>query len=361
MLVLAVKSIAPLSRAARGGQRSAPARNFRVPTGVRDQCHRAPARPSADLASLAGLLRRRCSSPRCGCARRGPPARARRRLRAGRGRRRATSTARPRARRAACTAPRRRCSRVRDVREALRARCASRADVALRASRTSSATPNRRAHAERSSRTTPGAARRRAAGRRCSGTSPARSASTRRTRGQQRRSRAGRPGGARRDRRGARHRRRLRATAAASGARPTSRARSFVTRLRLRRRRPPTRRPQRPRHARRRHDRRGDRTTASALTGLAYGATIMPVRVLDRDGEGDAVDDRARASATPPRHGAKVINLSFEFDTERHAPREIPEHARRAPLRAPQGRRSSSARPATRPTPRSPTRRARAT
>ena len=36
------------------------------------------------------------------------------------------------------------------------------------------------------------------------------------------------------------------------------------------------------------------------LTGLAYGATIMPVRVLDAAGEGDATDDRRAASATPP-------------------------------------------------------------
>ena len=35
------------------------------------------------------------------------------------------------------------------------------------------------------------------------------------------------------------------------------------------------------------------------LTGLAYGATIMPVRVLDRNGEGDAARDRRRPSAGP--------------------------------------------------------------
>ena len=41
----------------------------------------------------------------------------------------------------------------------------------------------------------------------------------------------------------------------------------------------------------------------------------MPVRVLDRAGDGDSVRDQRAASATPPRKGAKVINLSFEFDS----------------------------------------------
>jgi serine protease len=51
-----------------------------------------------------------------------------------------------------------------------------------------------------------------------------------------------------------------------------------------------------------------------ALTGIAYGATIMPVRVLDEQGLGDAAAIAAgiRYSA---RRGAKVINLSLEFDS----------------------------------------------
>ena len=51
------------------------------------------------------------------------------------------------------------------------------------------------------------------------------------------------------------------------------------------------------------------------VTGLAYGARIMPVRVLDRLGEGDsvAISYGIRYAA---RHGAKVINLSFEFGTQ---------------------------------------------
>ena len=49
------------------------------------------------------------------------------------------------------------------------------------------------------------------------------------------------------------------------------------------------------------------------LTGLAYGARIMPVRVLDRFGEGDsfAIAAGIRYAA---RRGADIINLSFEFD-----------------------------------------------
>jgi serine protease len=51
------------------------------------------------------------------------------------------------------------------------------------------------------------------------------------------------------------------------------------------------------------------------LTGLAFGARIMPVRVLDRNGTGNAstIADGVRFAA---RHGAKVINLSLEFGAE---------------------------------------------
>ena len=52
---------------------------------------------------------------------------------------------------------------------------------------------------------------------------------------------------------------------------------------------------------------------AKGLTGLAYGVQLMPVRVLDRDGRGDA-----RRIALGIRfavdHGAKMINLSLNFD-----------------------------------------------
>jgi serine protease len=49
------------------------------------------------------------------------------------------------------------------------------------------------------------------------------------------------------------------------------------------------------------------------LTGLAYGVRIMPVRVLDRAGDGDAVTI-ARGIRFAVDHGAKVLNLSLNFD-----------------------------------------------
>ena len=137
----------------------------------------------------------------------------------------------------------------------------------------------------------------------------------------------GRPGGARRDGRRARHRRRLlrprplprsaRSTSARTSpaaARPTSATATscagydFVD---------DDRRP---------NDENGHGTHVAGtigegtddnvgVTGLAYGARIMPVRVLDRIGEGDSVAISAgiRWAAA---HGADVINLSFEFGTQ---------------------------------------------
>jgi serine protease len=49
------------------------------------------------------------------------------------------------------------------------------------------------------------------------------------------------------------------------------------------------------------------------LTGLAYGATIMPVRVLDQNGEGNA-STIAKGIDYAVSHGAQVVNLSLEFD-----------------------------------------------
>jgi len=49
------------------------------------------------------------------------------------------------------------------------------------------------------------------------------------------------------------------------------------------------------------------------LTGLAYGAGIMPVRVLNQKGEGDA-QTITNGIYYAVNHGAQVINLSLEFD-----------------------------------------------
>lgn len=51
------------------------------------------------------------------------------------------------------------------------------------------------------------------------------------------------------------------------------------------------------------------------VTGLAYGARLMPVRVLDSLGSGDSVTISAGIRYAV-KHGARIINLSFEFDSE---------------------------------------------
>jgi serine protease len=59
------------------------------------------------------------------------------------------------------------------------------------------------------------------------------------------------------------------------------------------------------------------------VTGLAYGARIMPVRVLDAAGYGDIVAI-SRGVRWAVRNGAQIINLSFEFGTAVRA-RQIPD------------------------------------
>jgi len=52
-----------------------------------------------------------------------------------------------------------------------------------------------------------------------------------------------------------------------------------------------------------------------ALTGIAYGVRLMPIKVLDRTGEGDS-GRIARGIRWATDHGAQVINLSFEFPSD---------------------------------------------
>jgi len=64
------------------------------------------------------------------------------------------------------------------------------------------------------------------------------------------------------------------------------------------------------------------------LTGLAYRAKLMPVRVLDRNGSGRA-DQIARGIAYAVAHDADVINMSFNFGCGKRVP-SIDEELRRA-------------------------------
>jgi serine protease len=59
------------------------------------------------------------------------------------------------------------------------------------------------------------------------------------------------------------------------------------------------------------------------LTGLAFASRIMPVRVLDSQGEGEA-STIAEGVRYAVRHGARVINLSLEFSSNVTAS-DIPE------------------------------------
>jgi serine protease len=55
------------------------------------------------------------------------------------------------------------------------------------------------------------------------------------------------------------------------------------------------------------------------LTGLAYGAKLMPVRVLDREGFGNALDI-AKGIRFAVAHHAQVINMSFNFACGKRVP-----------------------------------------
>jgi len=55
------------------------------------------------------------------------------------------------------------------------------------------------------------------------------------------------------------------------------------------------------------------------LTGLAYRAKLMPVRVLDRNGQGEA-NNIAKGIRFAVSHGADVINMSFNFGCGKQVP-----------------------------------------
>ena len=82
---------------------------------------------------------------------------------------------------------------------------------------------------------------------------------------------------------------------------------------------------------------RSRRTTRNALTGLAYGASIIPVKVLNRFGDGDE-DAIAAGIRYAADRGAHIINLSFEFGSTDVRGAPDPADRRRGALRAPPGR-----------------------
>lgn len=64
----------------------------------------------------------------------------------------------------------------------------------------------------------------------------------------------------------------------------------------------------------------GEKTNnAIGLTGLAYRARLLPVRVLNRNGSGQA-DDIARGIRFAVDRGADVINMSFNFGCRKPVP-----------------------------------------
>jgi serine protease len=73
----------------------------------------------------------------------------------------------------------------------------------------------------------------------------------------------------------------------------------------------------------------GEKTdNAIGVTGLAYRAKLMPVRVLDKHGRGQATDI-AKGIRFAVAHGAQVINMSFNFGCGKKVP-EVDEALREA-------------------------------
>lgn len=64
-------------------------------------------------------------------------------------------------------------------------------------------------------------------------------------------------------------------------------------------------------------------TSNDYLTGIAYGAKLMPIRVLDHAGAG-AASDIAAGILWAAKHGADVINVSLQFDTSITSCEQVP-------------------------------------
>ncbi len=71
------------------------------------------------------------------------------------------------------------------------------------------------------------------------------------------------------------------------------------------------------------------KANGSGITGLAPGARILPVKVLDGDGVGDS-DDIARGIIWAVDNGADVINMSFGADSTNRVESEAIDYARGA-------------------------------
>ena len=158
----------------------------------------------------------------------------------------------------------------------------------------------------------------------CSGTSCPAAASTR-PMAWQHLIDAGRPGGRGVDRRGARHRRRvrepqpLRRVARLRRGATSSRGYDFVDNDAF-----PNDENGHGTHV---ASTIGERTgNGIGVTGLAYGARSCRCACSTRYGDGDSVHDHRPGIRYAVKHGANVINLSFEFDAATPvAPREIPD------------------------------------
>ena len=120
---------------------------------------------------------------------------------------------------------------------------------------------------------------------------------------------------------------------------PRLRPEAVPARTRLRHRRRHAARPRRPRHPRRRERSPSAPATTSRSPGSPTGARIIPVRVLDQQGFGNARDIADGHPLRRQAQGADVINMSFEFARRRQLLREDPAASARRSGSPPRSRR----------------------